>query len=365
MNGFTNAILTLLLGWVRMMVNRIWVLITSESGGIFYTFLARHWLTIVVVLCVAGFLVDKIIYIIRWRPYYVWNSRKQRLEYDDYDQSYGEAAYAGQYAPDARSSQGQQPEYDDEPAVYAPIVQEAPPLAYDTAQPAMQDAYPASTRKYPSVQAQKQYAAYAPAPHEDELNPVFDDDPALWQDAAAQAAAPLAQDVNPAAGMYNQYGKPVAEPAQYIHDVQSGFARPLPPEQLYSPTVQQTAGIADAEPVHPGLDIATFRRNFGLEQGRLAQTDAFDGDLSSPQPISSAYEAHEPAPAFSPFTAQVTEEQNIRKSRNPFLKLARLVGDDEVSKPTIHDLHNTVDVRTAFRDPVFPQSMYHSEEEKP
>ncbi|MEG0996561.1 MAG: hypothetical protein RSH26_06325, partial [Clostridia bacterium] len=78
MNGFTNTILTLLLSWLKALFNSLWRLFTSESGGSIYSFLSNHWKTIFLILCVGGFVLDRVIYFIRWRPYYVWSSRLHR-----------------------------------------------------------------------------------------------------------------------------------------------------------------------------------------------------------------------------------------------------------------------------------------------
>lgn len=80
MNGFANAILTLLLSWMRVLVNDLWRLLSSEDAGLFYRFLAANWKVIVLILCAGGFVIDRIIYLIRWRPYYVWSSRLGRLQ---------------------------------------------------------------------------------------------------------------------------------------------------------------------------------------------------------------------------------------------------------------------------------------------
>ena len=79
MNGFTNSLLSVLLSWVRSLVGNLWSFAGSDGGGSFYNFMAAHWLTVVVVLCAGGFVVDRLIYLIRWRPYYVWGSKLRRL----------------------------------------------------------------------------------------------------------------------------------------------------------------------------------------------------------------------------------------------------------------------------------------------
>ena len=33
MNGFTNSILSILLGWLRLLIGQIWAALNSESGS--------------------------------------------------------------------------------------------------------------------------------------------------------------------------------------------------------------------------------------------------------------------------------------------------------------------------------------------
>lgn len=76
MNGFTNAILTLLLGWLRSLFNAVWTLLGSDRSVFFIDFFRQNWKMIFLVMCVGGFVIDRIIYLIRWRPDYVWKSRR-------------------------------------------------------------------------------------------------------------------------------------------------------------------------------------------------------------------------------------------------------------------------------------------------
>ena len=79
MNGFANSVLSLLLGWIRTLISNIWTVLNSEDGGFLYRFLSANWLTLVILICAAGIAVDVIVYFIRWRPHYVWQSRWRRL----------------------------------------------------------------------------------------------------------------------------------------------------------------------------------------------------------------------------------------------------------------------------------------------
>lgn len=332
MNGLANAILTLLLSWLRILINRIWAAINSETGSLFLAFLSDHWLMILLVLGIGGFLLDKLIYLIRWRPFRVRRYRReQRAMEEDYEEerSWPESVdYHSAYMPPAYDQpvepQPEEPVYWDEPA-YASA-------AYDV--PADQTAIYAR----PSVD----HSAYRP-PME-EIDPVFDEQTAwangdmLLGDQACQQPAAAAQ--------------PVSQ--QYMQDVQAGFARPVQPEQLYAPPAQayapvQQATPPEAQPVHPGLDVDLLRRNMGL---------AHTGEpLDVP-----SYDQEEPvAVAFTPFTQKVDPEP-AKKNRNPFLNLMRLVGDDD-ARPSIRDLQNSVDVREAFREPVYPQPLYRNEDD--
>ena len=105
MNGFANAILTLLLSWMRVLINDLWRLLSSEDAGILYRFLAANWKLVVLILCAGGFVIDRIVYLIRWRPYYVWSSKLGRLRrrragrHGGMEASEAEAAYPAQEAP--------------------------------------------------------------------------------------------------------------------------------------------------------------------------------------------------------------------------------------------------------------------------
>lgn len=149
------------------------------------------------------------------------------------------------------------------------------------------------------------------------------------------------------------FGAPQPEPLAYLRDMHAGFARPLPPEKMYAPAVEPQPVTPEPQPeapfnagsyapVHPGLDADAFRQNFGLEQP----------DVPQPVPVMRA-------PAFHPFTMQREAEQEV-KTPHPLARLARrardLVGvDDDLHRRTIHDLQSTVDISTAFHEPVYPQ----------
>lgn len=340
MNGLANAILTLLLSWLRIIINRFWSLFNSESGTSFYTFLANHWLSVLLVLLVGGFVLDRIIYLIRWRPFRVWLRRR------------------GIGSRKAKEPDLPQELY--EPAVPAGVTQPPEPLPMDEA-----PVWPASdTNIYHPQQQPAQTSVYARQPVDrarymppmDNVEPVFDDEETVWAEADQLVAAPQPTRAQPAVS------------DRYMQDVQAGFARPVSPEQLYPTHWQdpqesyvpdpQELYSPDGQPIHPGLDTDALRRNMGLNNGepypqdydRYAEPEAYHPVQEAPAAV-----------AFTPFT-QKADREMPKKSRNPFQSLMRLVGEDS-ARPSIKDLQSTVDVRTAFHEPVFPKQNLSEEDE--
>lgn len=74
MNLFADRLFALLLGWTGSLFNSLWNLLTNNSAGL-AGFLRRFWLPLIIILLLFGTAVDYIIWLIRWRPYYVWSAR--------------------------------------------------------------------------------------------------------------------------------------------------------------------------------------------------------------------------------------------------------------------------------------------------
>lgn len=85
MNAFADWLFALLMGWTRTLFNGVWNLITDQGGG-FSSFLRNFWLPLIVILLIFGTLMDYVVWLIRWRPYFVWRSwflrkaRKRRMD---------------------------------------------------------------------------------------------------------------------------------------------------------------------------------------------------------------------------------------------------------------------------------------------
>ena len=411
MNGFANAILSLLLGWLRSLFNAVWALLGSERSGFLIDLLRDHWKLIFLVMCVGGFVIDRVIYLIRWRPYQVWRAkrehRRQQREgyydtgdyarsqgaypvatqrnaaYDEYDQDhyadegdYNQPEFTPTYQPPIQNQRSSYPPPgayappgDFERAPYAPAAQggyaPAQPASMPDRRPATREpAYQQSSFRRGDTTVFSPDASFAPTvsygkipytppvepePIPDELR--FDDDPAAWnapQSAFEDFAPRFSPDYNPAAGMKPVFGATQPEPVHYLQDVQSSYAPQPMPEQRYARPEPA------AEPVHPGLDIETFQQNIGL-------TNPAALDDSAHRDPTDNY------PNFTPFPVASQPETPDSKPRGlgALAKKARsfVSGDDERNPRSIRDLQPTVDVKSAFHAPVYPKKKSESEEE--
>ena len=333
MNGFTNAILSLLLGWIRLLINQLWRTINSEGGASFFSFLARHWMTILLALCVGGFIVDKIVYVLRWRPYILWRGRRRRNQNGEGEPYAPEIGYADDAPAEPVYPMEQPTGFYQRPAASTPPVHsfdfpEQPTALYQ--RPAASYGPAEATQHYaPAFQRDAApFAAQSALPLE-EVSPIFDDDPADWP-----------------AEPEPSFGAGVSGPGKeaYIRDAQAGFARPLSPEQLYAPGEPAALETRTASSVHPGLDDQRIRENVGLLPA---------GSLPGPGAVPAV-----PVHTFAPFIAP--EQPLPNRAHHPLAALAKKargfvgVGDEDDPR-TIRDLQPAVDMRTAFHEPVYPK----------
>ncbi|MDD6050084.1 MAG: hypothetical protein PUC00_02250 [Clostridiales bacterium] len=79
MGQFANTLFQLMMGWVQTAVAWLWALFTQSDASGWLRWLSEHWLPLLVGLCIAGVVIDFIVYLVRWQPYRVWRSFLHRL----------------------------------------------------------------------------------------------------------------------------------------------------------------------------------------------------------------------------------------------------------------------------------------------
>lgn len=185
MGDFANTLFSVLLGWIRTAAEWLWSITGSQNNGGVIGWIGENWLTLIVIVCAAGLLMDFFVHMLRWKPYKVWASFFRRI--------------TGRTGKDEPSDSGRlrrQWMYADGTTEYDEIPVEDEPEAI------------------PSLPPQPQPAPSAPEMY---LEP-----------------APV-EDVRPAAA-YSPYARPANQPASVIPAMQEE----LPAEQLQpEPEVMQ------------------------------------------------------------------------------------------------------------------------------
>lgn len=75
--GYSNAIVDAMLGWLKGLASWVLRLFNLSAGGSPLKFLANNWLQILIILLILGVAADIIIWLIRWRPHWVWFKKKR------------------------------------------------------------------------------------------------------------------------------------------------------------------------------------------------------------------------------------------------------------------------------------------------
>jgi len=102
--GYTNALVNATLGWLKGLAN--WVLklfnLAGSSGGSPLLWLSQNWLKLLILLLIVGVAVDWLVWMIRWRPYWVWFRKKRIIVNDDKfltDEDFADANFADEDDP--------------------------------------------------------------------------------------------------------------------------------------------------------------------------------------------------------------------------------------------------------------------------
>lgn len=314
MNSFTNTILTLLLGWLRTLLNAVRDFIFSDSSTALFAFFRENWKALFLALCVVGFTLDVVVYLARWRPRPVWSRRRPRRRRRE---TFEEPAYDfASYNADTPAIQTD----DYEPVPGAPYGEYAaePTVQYQIQ--SRQGGQPMNAAPVTLPYTTPYFAPEANA-YQEEIPQLYTDEPDL--DLPPQAAPDSQQRF--AFGMAPSFGSAQSEPAYNYHrDSAPSFAPPQyagepEPAEFYQPPVQPTDGFGSAQP--------------------------------------QAYAP--PSPYFRPFSDRGEADFSPPKTRGlgTVAKRARnlLNADEAMENLSYRDFQPTVDVSKAFHSPVYPE----------
>lgn len=83
-SAYANATINNMLGWLKGFATWVLRLFNLAGRGNFspLAWLSENWLQLLVILLIAGFVTDLVVWLIRWRPYWVW-FRKKRILIED------------------------------------------------------------------------------------------------------------------------------------------------------------------------------------------------------------------------------------------------------------------------------------------
>lgn len=98
---YADTLITIMLGWIRAFTDWIWRLLSADGGSSGRSFLgwfSHNWVKLVVVMIAVGIIVDWLVWLVRWRPYWLWFGKKRRIVDDTEDAPAAQTA-SGEHAP--------------------------------------------------------------------------------------------------------------------------------------------------------------------------------------------------------------------------------------------------------------------------
>ena len=82
-NQITESLVETMLSWMRWLTSWFWNIVNAQgtSGG-FLRWFSDHWIAVAVLLIIGGAMADWLIWMVRWRPYWLW-LRKRQIVYEE------------------------------------------------------------------------------------------------------------------------------------------------------------------------------------------------------------------------------------------------------------------------------------------
>ena len=386
MGTLTDSLFTVLMSWVRGLVNALWALFSSDHTTAL-EFLGKHWLLIAAVLIAAGLVIDWIIWLLRWQPYHLWAQRARRLlhieEPEDEEEEDTPARARAAVMPKKRDAAAEEAEAAQEVPLYldeqdeqmamaraqsAPDEYAYPGMRYDSAAQQEMDStqrYGAVTQEGPGAaevarrraeieawQLQMQEEACARAEAERAAHEAYEAEQArLAQEAYEAEQARLAQEAYEAEQArlaQEEYERQMAEyerqKAQYERELaeyerqKAAYDAQMAREAAAQQMQEQAGELAPAQ--------SASRRRRGT---RRSYSDYVEGEDVADLPDAPQWPQIPDAQAASP------AESAQKKAGSKLLgRMAKMIEPEEEQLAALPKLPPRVDMHDAYRTPAKP-----------
>ena len=386
MGTLTDSLFTVLMSWVRGLVNALWALFSSDHTTAL-EFLGKHWLLIAAVLIAAGLVIDWIIWLLRWQPYHLWAQRARRLlhieEPEDEEEEDTPARARAAVMPKKRDAAAEEAEAAQEVPLYldeqdeqmamaraqsAPDEYAYPGMRYDSAAQQEMDStqrYGAVTQEGPGAaevarrraeieawQLQMQEEARARAEAERAAHEAYEAEQArLAQEAYEAEQARLAQEAHEAEQArlaQEEYERQMAEyerqRAQYERELaeyerqKAAYDAQMAREAAAQQMQEQAGELAPAQ--------SASRRRRGT---RRSYSDYVEGEDVADLPDAPQWPQIPDAQAASP------AESAQKKAGSKLLgRMAKMIEPEEEQLAALPKLPPRVDMHDAYRTPAKP-----------
>ena len=103
-NTYAEWFINMMLGWIRWVANGIAAAFQSNSarasvGSTFLRWFGDNWIALLLTLIAVGVLTDWLVWLVRWRPYWLWFRKKRVLLDDDIDTILSDEELMHRFAP--------------------------------------------------------------------------------------------------------------------------------------------------------------------------------------------------------------------------------------------------------------------------
>ena len=82
-SSFSESLISVLLSWLKGLAAWVLKLFNLAGGASPLEWLSEHWIPLLALLLIIGIAADFIVWMLRWRPYWVWFNKKQIIINDE------------------------------------------------------------------------------------------------------------------------------------------------------------------------------------------------------------------------------------------------------------------------------------------